>query len=303
MQLFHKNYSDNRSYKKTHLHFKLLNILDRIFLTCGTFKLYTEYMITLNSIASLFLAFSDDKIIMPILIIGYIWVDRKIFFEAICLILISILLNFSLKITFKIPFPIHQEGFAFPSGHTQSSVVLYGWLLTNLKHHPLKILLLMLIAGIGWSLVYFDHHNYFDVIGGVFFGCLLLLLYKSLTNPLKQASINLILLSVSTLLILYIKYIYNIKEGIWKAYFTLIGIISSESLLANKIPTLTPRIKITATILCLMAFFTIQKVFSISWLLDFSTIDGLVFAVFLPFSLYLSSILITFIDDFFGNSR
>jgi undecaprenyl-diphosphatase len=38
------------------------------------------------------------------------------------------LFNFALKIIFQVPLPAHigKQGFAFPSGHMQSSVVLYG---------------------------------------------------------------------------------------------------------------------------------------------------------------------------------
>lgn len=45
----------------------------------------------LDIIAKFFLSFSHDIVIIPLLILGYIWLNREVFFNAIYLILVSIL--------------------------------------------------------------------------------------------------------------------------------------------------------------------------------------------------------------------
>ncbi len=41
----------------------------------------------LDNVAKIFLSFSHDIVIIPLLILGYIWLEQKVFFNAICLIL------------------------------------------------------------------------------------------------------------------------------------------------------------------------------------------------------------------------
>jgi undecaprenyl-diphosphatase len=102
------------------------------------------------------LYFSQEIVIIPFIIIGYIWLSRINFFYAIIIVFVSIIFNSFLKISFKIPLPVAlgKEGFAFPSGHTQTSVALYGWLMINIKNKIYKIFLCTLMAGISLSLVY-----------------------------------------------------------------------------------------------------------------------------------------------------
>jgi hypothetical protein len=45
----------------------------------------------LSNIANFFLAFSNDILIIPIIILGFIWLNRVVFYHASCIILLSML--------------------------------------------------------------------------------------------------------------------------------------------------------------------------------------------------------------------
>lgn len=161
----------------------------------------------LDNIFNFFLSFSHETVIIPLILIGCIGKNRKIFFHAICLILFSIIVNIALKVTFQVPLPptLNKTGFAFPSGHMQSSVVFYGWFYRFLEKLWLKLFILILLAGIGLGLVHFGYHNYKDVLGGIFFGCLLLFSYGWCQKKFKEKTVFLALIIFSIFLIIYIK--------------------------------------------------------------------------------------------------
>jgi len=116
--------------------------------------------------AKIILSFSHETVLVPLVVLGYIWISQRIFFNAICLILINMLIRFVLKNIFQVPSnpSLGKQGYAFPSGHMQSGVVLYGYLMKNTPSLLLKILIVFLLLGVGQSLVYMGYHNYFDVL-------------------------------------------------------------------------------------------------------------------------------------------
>ena len=168
----------------------------------------------LDNTSRFFLAFSHDTIIIPLIIIGYIWIDRKVFFHGICLLLTSMLLNLALKITFQVPLApsLGKEGFAFPSRHMQSSIVLYGWLLKSVNKRSIKVVITILLIGISIGLVHLGYHNYFDVLAAVFLGLLLIFIYSWFLKTFKESILSMIVLLFNTLLMAYIVLLYEIKE-------------------------------------------------------------------------------------------
>lgn len=186
----------------------------------------------LTFIAKLLLSCSHSTVIVPLIIFGYIWIDRKIFFHALCLILLSMLFNFALKITFQIPLLPHlgKQGFAFPSGHMHSCIALYGWLITKIPKFIIKIILINLLIGIGLSLIYFGYHNYFDILGAILFGSILIFTYTYFLNKFKNNSkiFKLLLLLFSTILMLYIAIIYQTAPYLWLTYSGFVGILLLE---------------------------------------------------------------------------
>ena len=77
------------------------------------------------------LLLSDWKFITTILIVSYLFVDKESFAMAICLQVFAISFNAYMKTVFKIPLNpeifLIKQGWAFPSGHTQSltSMLIY----------------------------------------------------------------------------------------------------------------------------------------------------------------------------------
>ncbi len=249
-----------------------------------------------NSIASFFLSFSHDTIIIPLVILGYIWVDKKIFYNAICLILFSIIFNFVLKNIFRVPLSpsINKQGFSFPSGHMQSSVVLYGWLLINTQNLIYRALIITLLICIGSSLIYVGYHNYFDILGAIFFAVLLIFAYCLLLSR-KEKSLELIIFSCSTILIIYIAVFYGIVEHLWMAYYSIIGLITSKKVFAKYHTTQDLKNKILATVICFVAIFIIKAFFAIkfiSYLPDFiRQIQWVIISFCIPFSPFIASVL------------
>lgn len=241
-----------------------------------------------------FLAFSHATIIIPILLIGYIWLDRKNFFNGICLLLVSMLFNVALKITFQTPLSpaLGKQGFAFPSGHMQSSIVLYGWLFIFFKRPLFRVLFITLLVGIGAGLIHFGYHTFFDVLGAIFFGSLLISTYYLLLRSKLRKNLKMIIIwGFATLLVSYISYSTKISDWSWMAYYTLTGMIISELYFRSKNIVLNSiQIKIIATILFAIFFLCVHKLFSMFVLPAylFQTKWFLV-GLYLPFSLYLSN--------------
>jgi len=249
----------------------------------------------LDNVCRFFLAFSHDTIIIPLIIIGYIWIDKKVFFHGICLLLTSMLLNLALKITFQVPLApsLGKEGFAFPSGHMQSSIVLYGWLLKSINKLLIKVLIILLLIGIGVSLVHLGYHNYFDVFGAVFVGILLIFTYNWFLKSFKESILSLIILLFSTLLMVYIGLLYGIEEYCWLAYYSLIGVISSEYCFRNKKASISNNIKVIATIFCLSVFLLVNQIFLLlkTDSLFLSQLKWLFIGFCIPFSLHFLSLI------------
>jgi undecaprenyl-diphosphatase len=175
------------------------------------------------------------------------------------------LVNFSLKVTFQVPLlpTAGKVGFAFPSGHMQSSVVLYGWLITKTKNIFYQVLIVGLLISIGFSLVHKGYHDYADVLAGIFFGVILIRGFMHLTNH-NDKIITWILCSISTLLMFYIAKIYTIESHVWMAYYGLIGLVFSEQCFVKHQKDESLYCKLLATFFCFMSIFGVKMLFATS---------------------------------------
>lgn len=224
----------------------------------------------LDLFAQLMLKFSHETVILPLLIIGYIWINRDIFFHSICLILISMIFNASLKATFQIPLnpSIGKEGFAFPSGHMQTSVVLYGFLYRFVKHKALKLCLITLLIMIGASLIYCGYHNLMDVSGGAIFALILIGSYKYLIFNRSHVKVQCLFIPIMcfvSICLIYIKLTHIIHPHLWMSYYALIGLILAQAYLEYKEikHPHTKTTKMIASICCFALLFLINAVFAI----------------------------------------
>ena len=180
----------------------------------------------MDALSHFFLFFTNWPFILCFLILGLILDSRARFYHATCIMLISIIINVALKMTFQVPLSpaLHKVGFAFPSGHMQLATVLYGWLGLHIQNRSLQSLILVLLTGIGFGLVHFGYHTWFDVWGAVFFAGLILSFYQILSYQ-KTPLLPWITASIATLAMLYITYQNTIPMYAWIAYGSLLSFI------------------------------------------------------------------------------
>lgn len=70
-----------------------------------------------------------------------------------------------------------KNGYAFPSGHMQSSSVFYLWLVYNYNNCWMRMITIILLIGIFVSLIYFNYHNYIDCSASVVISIIYLAFY------------------------------------------------------------------------------------------------------------------------------
>ena len=81
----------------------------------------------MDSICNFALLFTREFVILPVFIIGMIFIDRQLFVKAALVTLLTMYINPVLKQLFGIPLASHLgDGFAFPSGHMQVTAAFWG---------------------------------------------------------------------------------------------------------------------------------------------------------------------------------
>lgn len=150
---------------------------------------------------------------------------------------LSILINIALKIMFQIPLnpDLHKIGFAFPSGHMQLSTIVYGWLALKIPSARLRVLIGVILIGVGCGLVYFGYHTGLDVLGGVFFASLLIAFYAFMQDAHNKL-LPWILLSISSFAMFYITWKSTIWPHTWVAYATLLTLVFPQILWMKRKP-------------------------------------------------------------------
>jgi membrane-associated phospholipid phosphatase len=123
-------------------------------------------------------------ILMPLI---YWCLDRRMGVRLLILFLISAYINSIAKVIADQPRPFHYDsrvkalvhagGGGLPSGHTQSAVVVWGYLASQVRRRMLWILAGFLIIAIPMSRLYLGVHFPTDLLGGYILGILLLVLY------------------------------------------------------------------------------------------------------------------------------
>ncbi len=123
-------------------------------------------------------------IFMPVI---YWCVDRRTGARLLVLFLISAYVNAIAKVLAAQPRPfqydprvralVHAGGGGLPSGHTQSAVVVWGYLASQFRRRWLLIIAGFLMIGIPLSRLYLGVHFPTDLLGGYFLGAMLLILY------------------------------------------------------------------------------------------------------------------------------
>lgn len=249
----------------------------------------------LNLLAQTVLEFTHEPVIVPLLVIGYIGIGRHIFSHAICLLFLSMIFNAALKATFQIPLnPLLGKGFAFPSGHMQTAVVLYGYLYTALnKSNALRFGIVCLLLMIGTSLIYCGYHNIFDIVGAVFFGALLLSGYQYVQKLVNQQMLGLLSWAFATLCLMYLYSVHVIPSHLEMAYYALIGFTMAASFIERYLPKKeqTNYQKIITILICFGCLFVLNFIFSaqVKMIATLASLRWFSLGVAIPLSLLLGS--------------
>lgn len=195
-------------------------------------------MTYLDTLARIALAFSHEWVISTLLIVGYIWVDRETCFHSTGLVLISMIVNVALKVTFQVPLnpSLGKAGFAFPSGHMQTAVVLYGFFYTVTPYRSLKYSFIALLIMIGSSLIYFGYHNVTDVMGAILFALILIHAYQYLLQRMKASHLFLGMIFFALSCLIYIKCVDIIPPHLWAACCALCGLRVAQSRFNSRTP-------------------------------------------------------------------
>ena len=133
----------------------------------------------------------DEKLFLPLLPILFWCVHRRIGAEVGFLLLFSAYVNALVKHVCAQPrptdydervkpiSPAHGEG--FPSGHTQTTFIFWGYLATELRQRWTWVAAIFFMIFIPISRVYVGAHFPTDLLGGYILGMIMLLLYRGLS--------------------------------------------------------------------------------------------------------------------------
>lgn len=150
-----------------------------------------------------FLFTTLEAFVVPLLVAGYLVVHREAFARTTLLLLLSLSINPFLKSLFEVPLQesLGKEGWALPSGHMQTAVVLWGWLAYEVKNRIFTCIVPLLWMGIGAGLIYFGYHTLADVTAAVLSGCLLIAGFRYLIQYTRPTRVQLgaLITALSTL--------------------------------------------------------------------------------------------------------
>ena len=138
----------------------------------------------------------DKEFFLLLMPLVYWCVDRQAGARLFMLLLISACLNEGVKLLADQPRPfnydprvlklVHEESGGFPSGHTQSAVVIWGYIAWRFKKPLLWLLAGFLILAIPLSRIYLGAHFPTDLIGGYAIGVIVLFLFLRLDTTVAS---------------------------------------------------------------------------------------------------------------------
>lgn len=216
------------------------------------------------------LHFAHVWVVAPFILLGYVWISRKVFHTTIILFFMSMLVNHLLKYTFKVPLlPSVGEGFACPSGHMQFAVVLYGWLALQLSHRKPGwrdiglVTAGSIIIAEGWALVYCGYHHWIDVLAAIPVGVSLIAGYQWILRK-HTRNAPFLVSGIATGLLLGCYWIYApMASHLWMAYYSIMGLTVSESVFGPKILAFTWMDAILKTVIGGILLWGMYTIFSL----------------------------------------
>lgn len=132
-----------------------------------------------------------DTVLFTMILIAVIWylVDRRMGIRLFYILIINAVVNDFLKNTFMLPRPCQIDpsvgllcplSYGFPSGAAQKALLLAGIVFIEYRIPLYRILGIIFALFLCFSRIYLGVHYFTDVLGGLFVGAVLLLLYWKL---------------------------------------------------------------------------------------------------------------------------
>ncbi len=218
-------------------------------------------MIELEMITKILLMSCNEIVLVPLIIFGFLALDRKIFGHATILLMFVMILNAFLKSIFEVPLSEHLniEGYAFPSGHMSSAITFYGWLFLSTKNNFIRFILGIVIVGVGFSLINKGFHNSYDIAGSVFFCTILIAAYAWLAKT-KHASdkpflLGYVMAAFSGGILWYFNTNETIPNHVWMAFMVLVGFTVSWTIFANSIKSNPSVLSAILGFLCIVGIY------------------------------------------------
>ncbi len=137
-------------------------------------------MMILDNITEAVLFFGSGYFMVPLAIIGFLYLDRKTFAFALFILLFTVCANPFLKMLWKMPLPSmgNAEGYGFPSGHLQSAIVFWGFLAFRYNNLSWRLVISAFLIAYAWALYIKGYHYPIDLLGAACFAALSLILYR-----------------------------------------------------------------------------------------------------------------------------
>lgn len=139
--------------------------------------------------------FGSEEFYLLLLPFVYWCVDRVLGIRLIVLLLSSAAINTVAKIAAAQPRPFQYDArvkpittettYGFPSGHTQSTTSVWGFLGRRERRWWFWALAIVMVIGVGTSRIYLGVHFPTDVLGGLVIGLIVLWLFVKLWPPIE----------------------------------------------------------------------------------------------------------------------
>jgi len=173
---------------------------------------------------------SDEVVMLPILLIGYIWFHAPLFYRITVVLMIGLILNMVCKVTFQIPLnpALGKVGFAFPSSHMQSAMILYGAIYQHYRVRWLGLCVLLILCLVAFAEHYMCYHTPRVLLAGAVVAWWLLSFPYSVLLYRYSAYI---IWALVTLALGYIHFQLGIPYHVWMAYGVALGMVVAHTCL------------------------------------------------------------------------
>lgn len=168
------------------------------------------------------------ELFIPTFLLGFFFIDRKIFSQALLLLWFTMIYNLFLKSIWQIPIQPSLEGWTYPSGHMHASWVFWGWLALHYKRYITIPIFSIMMTASAWGLIYHNYHDLPDIVGSIGFGSLSLCIYYLANHkiPILKDNfflVNVILGGVGIILIQNLPIKVQTLDYIWQAQGAIMG--------------------------------------------------------------------------------